>query len=157
MPLYTYRAFTKQGQKTEGSIEAVSIQDAKDKVRNMQLLIREIFPQKQALKKQQLNRDNLLIFTSQLSQLLSSKIPIYESLLALEEQARDEPYHPVILGLTERIKRGTSLSQAMGDFPDSFSPLYRALISAGEAVGNMELALLRLNGFLNQQGKIRKQ
>lgn len=157
MALYTYRAFTRDGKKTQGSIEAATLQEAKDKMRGMQLMVSQLEPQKRASKKQQLNQDNLLIFTSQLSQLLSSKIPLYESLVALEEQARGEPYHPVLLGLTERIKRGNSLSQAMLDFPDSFSPLYRALIAAGEAVGNMELALGRLNSFLSHQGKIKKQ
>jgi general secretion pathway protein F/type IV pilus assembly protein PilC len=157
MTLYTYRALTRQGQKSEGSIEAESLAAAKEKVRSMQLMLTSIEVQKRALKKQQLSKENLMIFTSQLSQLLASKIPIYESLLALEEQARNEPFHPVLLGLTERIKRGTSLSQSMNDFPDSFSPLYRALISAGEAVGNMELALNRLNSFLTHQGKIQKQ
>ena len=155
--LYQYKAFTKQGKPTKGSIEAINSKEAKDKIREMQLILSHLEPQKKAIKSQQLNKDNLLIFTSQLAQLLSAKIPLYESLLALEEQARQEPYHQVILGLTERIKRGSSLSQAMQDFSSSFSPLYRALVAAGEAVGNLELALNRLNAFLVYDSKIRKQ
>jgi general secretion pathway protein F len=155
--IYSYKAYTKQGKKAQGSIEASSIQEAKEKLRHMQLLIAKLAPQKKALKKQQLSRQNLLIFTSQLAQLLSAKIPLYESLLALEEQSREESYHPVIMGLTERIRRGSSLSQAMQEFPNSFSTLYRALITAGEAVGNLELALNRLNYFLSQQAKTNKQ
>ncbi|MCE5294234.1 MAG: type II secretion system F family protein [Chlamydiales bacterium] len=155
--IYDYKAFTKQGKPAKGTIEAGSAKDAKDKLREMQLIVSSLEPQKKGRKQLKLSKDQLLIFTSQLSQLLSSQIPLYESLLALEEQAREEPYHPVILGLTERIKRGSSLSQAMQDFSQSFSPLYRALISAGEAVGNLELALNRLNNFLVHDNKIRKQ
>jgi general secretion pathway protein F len=155
--IYSYKAYTKQGKKAQGSIEAINMQEAKEKLRQMQLLIAHLAPQKKALKKEQLTRQNLLIFTSQLAQLLSAKIPLYESLLALEEQSREESYHPVIMGLTERIRRGSSLSQAMQEFPDSFSALYRALITAGEAVGNLELALNRLSYFLDQQAKTSKQ
>ncbi len=155
--LYEYKAFTKQGKAAKGTIEAAGAKDAKDKLREMQLIVSSLEPQKKGRKRLKLSKDDLLIFTSQLSQLLSSQIPLYESLLALEEQARQEPYHPVILGLTDRIKRGSSLSQAMQDFSESFSPLYRALISAGEAVGNLELALNRLNTFLVHDNKIRKQ
>lgn len=155
--LYQYKAFTRQGKSTKGAIEAVNVKEAKDKIREMQLILSHLEPQKKAQKSQQLNKDNLMIFTSQLSQLLSAQIPLYESLIALEEQARQESYHQVILGLTERIKRGSSLSQAMQDFSSSFSPLYRAMVSAGEAVGNLELALGRLNAFLNYDNKIRKQ
>ncbi len=157
MAIYTYKAFTPQGKKTTGSIEAVSEQEAKEKIRQMHLLLASLTPQSKAHKKQQLSTDTLLIFTSQLAQLLAAKIPLYESLLALEEQSRHESYHPVVLGLTERIKRGSSLSQAMQEFPESFSILYRALIAAGEAIGNLELSLNRLNGFLTQQNKIHKQ
>jgi len=157
MTLYTYQAFTKQGKKTSGTIEAITIHEAKEKIRSMKLLLAKLEVQKRASKKQQFQKDTLLIFTSQLAQLLTSKIPLYESLVALEEQARNEPYHQVLLGLTERIKRGTSLSQAMTDFPDSFPPLYRALIQAGEAIGNLELSLNRLSSFLGHQAKIRKQ
>src|SRR5262245_47647672 len=155
--LYQYKAFTRQGKPAKGTIEAINVKEAKDKLRDMQLIISSLEPEKQGKKKLKLSKDQLLIFTSQLAQLLSAQIPLYESLLALEEQARLEPYHPILLGLTERIKRGSSLSQAMQDFSESFSPLYRALISAGEAVGNLELALNRLNNFLVHDNKIRKQ
>lgn len=155
--LYQYKAFTREGKPAKGTIEAGNAKEAKDKLRDMQLIVSSLEPQKKGRKRVHLSKDNLLIFTSQLAQLLSAQIPLYESLVALEEQARTEPYHPIILGLTDRIKRGSSLSQAMQDFSESFSPLYRALISAGEAVGNLELALNRLNNFLVHDSKIRKQ
>ncbi len=155
--LYEYKAFTKQSKAVKGTMEAASAKEAKDKLRDMQLIVSALFEQKKGRKRLKLSKADLLIFTSQLAQLLAAQIPLYESLLALEEQARQETYHPVILGLTERIKRGSSLSQAMQDFSESFSPLYRALISAGEAVGNLELALNRLNNFLVHDNKIRKQ
>lgn len=155
--IYQYKAFTRQSKPTKGTIEAANANEAKEKLRDMQLIVSSIEPQNKGKKQLKLSRDNLRIFTSQLAQLLAAQIPLYESLLALEEQARQEPYHPVILGLTDRIKRGSSLSQAMQDFSESFSPLYRALISAGEAVGNLELALNRLNNFLVHDNKIRKQ
>ena len=155
--IYQYKAFTRQGKPTKGTIEAANANEAKEQLRDMQLIVSSIEPQNKGKKQLKLSRDNLRIFTSQLAQLLAAQIPLYESLLALEEQARQEPYHQVILGLTDRIKRGSSLSQAMQDFSESFSPLYRALISAGEAVGNLELALNRLNNFLVHDNKIRKQ
>lgn len=155
--LYQYKAFTKQGKPAKGTIEAISVNDAKAKLREMALIISSLEPQRIGKKRLKLSKDDLRIFTSQLAQLLAAQIPLFESLLALEEQSREESYHPVILGLTERIKRGSSLSQAMQDFSESFSPLYRALIAAGEAVGNLELALNRLNNFLVHDNKIRKQ
>jgi len=157
MAIYTYQAYTRDGKKTKGSLEALSEQEAKEKIRASDLILSSIAQQGARAGFSQLTKDNLIIFTSQLTQLISARIPLYESILALEEQARGENYHPVIQSIGERIKAGTSLSKAMSDFPQSFSPLYRALIQAGEAIGNMELSLSRLTSLLSYQQKMRKQ
>ena len=157
MALYQYKAFTTSGKKKSGTLEALHISEAKEKIREMGLLLAHLVEQRKTSSKQKLSKENLIVFTSQLYQLLSAKIPLYESLLALEEQSRSEPYHPVILGLTDRIKTGSSLSQAMQEYPHSFSSLYRGLIAAGEAVGNLEVALSRLSALLIHQNKMKKQ
>lgn len=157
MAIYTYQAYTRDGKKTKGSLEALNEQEAKEKIRASNLILSHLATQKGSAKLSDLSRDSLIIFTSQLAQLITARIPLYESILALEEQSRGEPYHTVIQALGERIKAGTSLSKAMAEFPNSFSPLYRALISAGEAIGNMELSLTRLASLLSYQQKMRKQ
>jgi len=157
MPLYTWRAYSEEGKRTKGTLEATSFHDAKEKIRTLNLILIELKEQKEHVQARAMKGGELVVFTSQLSQLVAAKIPVYEALLALEEQARREPYHNVIMALSERIKTGASLSKALNDFPDSFSPLYRALIASGEAVGNLELALSRLSSLLGYQHKISKQ
>ena len=157
MTLFRYSAYTKDGKKVKGSIEASHIGEAKEKIRELQLLLTSLKQDSKASVESQLSKDSLVVFTAQLSQLISAQIPVFECLLALEEQSRTEPFHPIILGLAERIKTGHSLSRAMQDFPDCFSPLYRSMIAAGEAVGNLELTLSRLTQLLGHQQKVRKQ
>jgi len=157
MPLYRYSAYNKEKKKVKGVIEAASISEAKDRIRELQLMIISLVLDSKGSSQKKLKNDSLVIFTSQLNQLVSAKIPVFECLLALEEQSRGEAFHPIILSLTERIKSGHSLSRAMQDFPDCFSPLYRALIAAGEAVGNLELSLSRLTQLLTHQQKVKKQ
>ena len=73
-----------------------------------------------------------MTFTMQLSQLVGAGVPLYQSLVALEEQYRSEPYHRVLLSLCEQIKAGTSLSEAMGGYPGSFNN-YTVHDPAGES------------------------
>ncbi len=157
MSLFQYKAFTSQGKKISATLEANSFQEAKEKVRDLGLILVDLRAYKGKKASGKMKEAELIVFTTQLHQLLSAKIPLYESLLALEEQSRQEPYHPVVLGLAERIKTGKSLSQAMQEFPKTFSPLYRGLISSGEAVGNLETSLSRLSTFLERQNRIKKQ
>ncbi len=49
----------------------------------------------------------LIAITSQLAQLLKAGIPLYESLLSLEEQYRGEAFHPILLTCANRSKEDT--------------------------------------------------
>jgi general secretion pathway protein F/type IV pilus assembly protein PilC len=157
MPLYSFRAYSEEGKRTKGTLEATSLHDAKEKIRSLNLMLIDLGEQKEHIQARPMKKSELVIFTSQLAQLVSAKIPVYEALLALEEQARAEPYHNVVAALADRIKTGASLSKALNDFPDSFSPLYRALVTSGEAIGNLELALNRLATLIGYEHKMAKQ
>jgi general secretion pathway protein F/type IV pilus assembly protein PilC len=107
--------------------------------------------------KQNLKGESLYAFTMQLSQLVGAGVPLYQSLIAIEEQYRNEPYHQIILSLGDQIKAGSTLSGAMALYPASFSKLYRSMIMAGEQAGALNIVLDRLSHFLDKQTKLRKQ
>jgi general secretion pathway protein F len=157
MPLYNYEAIDASGKKKSGLIDAQSEKDAKEKLRTQGVMVKKLTLRTSISKKQNLKGDVLLAFTLQLSQLLNAGIPLYESLQALEEQYRGDACHRVILSLCEQIKAGQSLSQAMGNFPDSFDKLYRAMVAAGESVGALDVVLDKLSQFLQKQNKLKKQ
>lgn len=157
MPVFQYKALRPQGKKVTSIIEAATVREAKEKIRELGLLAISIVPCARETKAKKMKQDHLIVFTGQLHQLLQAKIPLYESLVALEEQSRKEPYHMVVAGIMERIKTGKSLSEAMQDFSSSFPSLYRGVVAAGEAVGNLESALSGLSSFLQRQNKVRKQ
>lgn len=156
MPVYHYQAL-EGGKKRKGFIEAASLEDAKQKLREQNILITSLTTTSSLSKKQNLSSDKLLAFTTMLNQLISSNIPLYESLVTVEEQVRGEPYHRVVLSLTEQVKAGSRLSDAMRSFPSSFNKLYTSMIEAGEAAGALKTVLGRLNLFLEKQAKLKKQ
>jgi general secretion pathway protein F/type IV pilus assembly protein PilC len=152
MGVFHYRAVKADGQRFNGSIEASGFDEAKRLLREQQLIILGL--EAAALTKQKalnMSFEQRVIFASQLSQLLEASVPLYESLEALEEQAQGEPYQAVISAVREQIRKGISFSTALGDYPDTFSPLFRAIIVAGESVGRLDSALLRLSQLLTAQ------
>lgn len=157
MPVFYYQAIDEKGRKRKGFIEATSELEAKQKLREQGVLVTQLGASALRGRRQQLNGEQLLSFTAMFSQLIGSGIPLYESLLAIEEQVRGEPYHRIILSLTEQVKAGTTLSDAMRQFQESFSPLYIAMIGAGEAAGALEIVSKRLAQFLNKQQRLKKQ
>ncbi len=143
--------------KRSGLIEAQSEKEGKDKLRDQGLMVVKIAPKIRGSAKENLRGENLMTFTLQLSQLLDAGIPLYESLVALEEQYRTESFHRILLSLCEQIKAGTPLSQAMAGYPGSFDGLYCSMIAAGESSGTLNVILERLTHLLSKQMKLKRQ
>jgi general secretion pathway protein F len=157
MPLFQYQALDLQGKRKKGLIEAQDEKEAKDKLRGMGVMVTSLATKTAMASRQNLKGENLMAFTLQLSQLVGAGVPLYESLLAIEGQCRNEPYHRIVLSLCEQIKAGASLSQAMSAYPDSFNKLYCSMISAGEAVGVLDVVLEKLAQLLSRQIKLRSE
>jgi general secretion pathway protein F len=156
--LFQYQAIDKNGKSRKGAIEANDLHNAKEKLRDQGLLVASLEPKiVRFWERQNLPSETLTTFTLQLSQLIRAGLPLYESLLTLEEQYRGERAHSLILSLVERVRAGSSLSEAMGGYPDSFDRLYVAMVMAGEASGALDVVLERLSQFLLKQEKLRKQ
>lgn len=157
MAVFHYQAVDEKGKKRKGFIEASNEGEAKQKLRGQGVLVTKLSSSMRLSRGQNLSGDQLVVFTTMLSQLVSAGIPLYESLVAIEEQMRSEPYHRIVLSLTEQVKSGSTLSNAMRSFPESFNRLYTSMIGAGEAAGALDTVLTRLMQFLSKQAKLRKQ
>lgn len=162
MALFRYRYIDFKGKKRAGLLDAESLIEAKEKLRAQKIAVFSLVLRGKGAKsfgrqKGQIPQEHLITFTTQLSQLLIAGMPLYESLLSLEEQYRNEAFHSIILSLSEQIKKGTPLSTAMACYPESFNTLYCAMMMAGESVGALDMALEKLAALLMKQRKLKKQ
>lgn len=82
--------------------------------------------------------------TRQLATLIDASTPVEESLAAVGSQMRGTAMADVLFTLRSRIIEGWRLSDAMGEHPRTFSPLYRGVVAAGESSSNLGPVLLRL-------------
>lgn len=156
--LYQYRYIDERGKRKKGIIEALHLDEAKEKLRKANLLLVSLEEASHKKKKSYaLKHADLITFTTQLASLLQAGMPLYESLLSLEEQYREESFHPLLISLCDQIKGGSSLSEAFGKFPSSFNRLYCALVAAGESVGALDQTLEKLAILLTKQSKLKKQ
>jgi general secretion pathway protein F/type IV pilus assembly protein PilC len=158
MGVFNYRAVRPDGLRCNGAIEAATLDEAKRLLREQQLILLKLeaaAPAKQKLTG--MSFEQRVIFTSQLAQLLEASVPLYESLEALEEQAKGESYQPIISAIREQIRKGVSFSTALAAYPETFSPLFRAVVVAGESVGRLDSALLRLSQLLTADRQSRQR
>lgn len=157
MPIYHYQALDSLGKKRSGMMEGTSERDAREKLREKGLMCTKLNVKSSTSSRQNLRGEHLLGFTILLGQLLNAGIPLYESLMTIEEEYQNEPYHRVILSLCEQVKTGSSLSQAMANFPESFDKLFCSMIEAGETAGALPDILERLTQLLTKQNQLKKK
>ncbi len=93
----------------------------------------------------------LTLFTRQLQVMLSTGIPIVQSLSALQRQTDSVVWRDTIASLASRVEEGVPLSEAMKDHPQRFDAIYRNLIAAGETSGKLPVMLERLAALTRKQ------
>src|SRR4030042_5596589 len=81
---------------------------------------------------------NLLTFTEELSTLISAGLPIDRSLEILGTLTENERLREAVKDILKRIEGGSSLSEALGQYPRIFSRLYVNMVKAGESGGFLE-------------------
>lgn len=157
MATYIYTARSRQGEKTDGTIEANDRRSALMLIERMGYIPVSVTESSAAGKEEKKGRFRLqmsgrlkmgsrevLIFTTELSDLLASGMTLGNALNCLSNRKTGRPSDKIIAGLRDEIIRGTSMSDAFGMYSDTFSNLYVSMIKAGEASGALEEVLRRL-------------
>lgn len=158
---YRYHANNPSGCSERGDIEADSPRAARQLLRERHLTVYSLTPVRAAGKTWQLRRRrgikgaDLVLFTHQFATLLGASLTIEEALLALIGQSENVATRQLLTRVRERILEGQSLSAALEQEPGTFNPLYRALIAAGEASGQLASVLARLAEHLEQQQQVK--
>ena len=89
-------------------------------------------------------------FTRQLSTMIASGLPLVEALRILREQSRPQMAKVVDQVLNE-IEGGSSLGTAMEKTQGTFSPVYVALVKAGESAGVLDQIMKKMADTLDKQ------
>ena len=94
---------------------------------------------------------DLILFCFHLEQTLRAGVSILESLQDLRDSADNPRLREVCASMLESIEGGKTLSEAMREFPDTFSEVFINLIRAGEQTGDLGSILDRLGANLKWQ------
>ncbi len=104
-----------------------------------------------------IKRDELIMFTTQLSIMLDSGVVLSDALEAMAEQLVPGTLKIIIVNIANRIKSGDSFSDALAAYPKVFNTMFISMVRASEASGKMAHMLEILAGYLNDDAETRKQ
>lgn len=82
-----------------------------------------------------------MFFSRNLSVMVSAGVSISRGLEILSRQTKNKKFKKTIEGVMENVKKGTSMSEGMKQYPDVFSLIFIAMVKVGEESGRLSESL----------------
>jgi len=147
---FIYTAKNQKGKEVFGKITAQSDKQAIEMLKSQGLFVLKLDRgggQKQlgniSFRKKVSLKDKI-IFTKELAMMIRGGLALVEALGALEEQTENPNFKETIAKITDDVRGGMALSQAMAKYPKIFPRLYIAVTESGEKTGKLDQVLDRL-------------
>lgn len=99
----------------------------------------------------------LLIFTRQLSTIVSAGLPLMQGLDILAEQTDDPAFAQIIDAIAQDVESGETFSDALRKYPKAFPDLYVSMVRAGEAGGDLDGVLLQLADYMEASEDLKRR
>ena len=161
MAAYKYRALDSDGKLIKGVLEGDSERQIRAQLRSKSLRPIEVTSAgrraangtradpgaKRGWFAPRLSASELALVTRQLSTLVASALPLDECLQAAAEQTRRASTKALLLQVRSKVAEGHTLAHAMGQFPQTFGDMYRAMVTAGEQAGQLGPVLEQLADY----------
>jgi general secretion pathway protein F len=165
MPAYSFEALDPQGQTRRGVLEADTARTARSQLRAQDLVPLKVAPVQRASRglntviweSKVFSSTALAVWTRQLSGLVGAGLPLERALSALADEAETPRQRDLVSALRTEVNAGAPFAKALSQHPREFSPIFTAVIGAGEQSGHLGLVLERLADDLQDQQNLRSK
>lgn len=156
MQTFNYKAIDKNGKDKSGVLQAENAKQARQKLREMGLVVSHIESEKErkantsrnvSFRKKAISSLELSLITRQLSILLNSGMSVEQSLAALADQLESQEQKSIMNGVRSEVLSGRPLAASLAMYPNVFPPVYCSLINAGEQSGSLASVMNKLADY----------
>lgn len=166
MPTFSFVAVNHTGGTISTTLEAADRQAAISHIRAQDLRLVSLDELASGKKKglslkfggaKRVKSDDLVMFTRQLSAMISAGVPILRALNSMAQHAENPSFKKVINVVSKDIEGGQSFADALSKHPATFDDVYVNMVRAGEAAGILDDILKRLALQQEKNASIRKK
>lgn len=167
MAAFRYTALADNGSNTKGVIEADGLRQARGRLRETGLVVLHIEQLSQESLdnlsgsswslRRGISANQLSLITRQLATLLEAGLTLEHAFSAMIEQSENEAIRQVLAGVRTELMSGHTLAQSMGKYSRTFNDVYRSLIKAGEASGELDKVMLRLADYTESRQALQQK
>ena len=166
MPTFSFVAVNHTGGTISTTLEAADRQAAISHIRAQGLRLVSLDELASGKKKglsfkfggaKRVKSDDLVMFTRQLSAMISAGVPILRALNSMAQHAENPSFKKAINVVSKDIEGGQSFADALSQHPAIFDDVYVNMVRAGEAAGILDDILKRLALQQEKNASIRKK
>ncbi|HBA55722.1 type II secretion system F family protein [Syntrophorhabdus aromaticivorans] len=163
MPLFEWQGKTAKGQSASGTLKADSEAALRVMLRKEGTIVTRVTEKKDAKEaggynpKKKIKPLSVVVFTRQLATMITSGLPLVQSLEILSNQIEDKNLRGIVKEIKEKIEGGSRFADALMDYPKCFDELYVNLVVAGEEGGMLDTVLNRLALYMEKIEKLKKK
>lgn len=158
---FSYRARDSKGSNQKGVIEALSLTEARHKLKERGLLVTDLRQTKSRSSRNnrrlKLSLKDKIILTEQLAVMVKAGLSIGKALQSLAEESENKQIRHILTDLAAAVEGGTALSVALEEYHTAFGTVYIQMVRAGEQAGSLDKVLLRLSEQLQKDYEIRSK
>lgn len=109
------------------------------------------------LNRKKVRSNDLVIFTRQLSTMISAGVPLLRSLTSLSSHSESAELKKILESVIADVESGSAFGDALEKHPSTFSSVYVNMVRAGETAGILDDILNRLAAQQEKNATIRKK
>jgi general secretion pathway protein F len=162
MPVYAFEALSADGQPRKGVMEADSAKAARGQLRAQALVPLKVEPVSAStptartgafgsVRKKVFGASALAVWTRQIAGLVAAGLPLERALSNLADEAERPAERELVAVLRAEVNGGAPFAKALAQHPREFSPIFVAVVGAGEQSGQLGTVLERLADDLEAQ------
>lgn len=161
MGSYSYRARDASGRMIQGILSAQDAGELLQRLKELDLLLIDYREGRAATKVSfqwgRIKRREVILFTVHLATAVEAGVSVVQAISDYAAETDDLRFRKILEDVERQILAGTTLSAAVDKHPQAFGELYSAVLSAGEATGNLDAVLRDLVTFMEWQEELAGQ
>jgi len=155
MTIFDWKATDSKGKVQTGEHEAENEAAVRMHLQRMRLTPVKIKKQPKDLLPPKVTNDDIIIFARQFSTMIDAGLPLVQCLEILYSQSDNSTFKRMLKKVKDSVEGGSTLADALREFPDTFDELFVNMIEAGESGGILDTILNRLSGYLEKAAKLK--
>ncbi len=156
--LFSYKAIDASGTPREGTVEAQNSDSAIETVQGRGYTVVAITPLNEKKSKlnfeitwfERVSNKEVVMLSRQISTLFEAQVSALRVFRLLAAEAENPRLQKILNEVSDDLQGGSSISRALANYPEVFSPFYVSMVKSGEESGSLEKTFTYLADYLDR-------